>query len=514
MGTAVALFVVVGDDVMKKVKLDIFTFSVSVTVILMVCIPLILFPDRGNEVIGQIYNYMTYHFGFLDMWMGLGVFLFAVWISLSKYGAIHFGDEGTKPEFTTFQWASMLFCAGIGSGIMYWGSIEWVYYYSAPPFHLEPGSWQAAEMAASYGIFHWGPIGWALYSVPALPLAYSYFVKKDHMLKISESLSPVLGRFSHGYLGKLIDVFFIFGAVGATATSLGLGTPMIAAGLSYLFGVEPTTFLKLLSLIIVTTLFSISAYSGLKKGIQRLSTINIYFMFFILIFIFTVGPTQFIVRMGTTSMGILAQNFFRMSTWMDPIKNGGFPESWTVFYWAWWIISAPLLGLFIARISKGRSVREVVLGSIGYGSAGCALMFVILGNLGLHLQLEGQLDVVALLSQTSAPNAIVTILGTLKYGKFIVGLFTVVAVIFTATTFDSISYILATATSKNIEEDQEPAKWNRLFWAFLLAFLPGTLLLIDGPLKAIQTTSIITALPVIFIIIGMIFSFMRMVQEA
>lgn len=511
MDVTVALFVVVGDDVVKKVKLDVFTFSLSVIVILMVCIPLILFPSQGNALIYGLNDFMTYHFGFLDMWMGLGVFIFALWISFSKYGSIHFGDKGESPEFTAFQWGSMLFCAGIGSGIMYWGTIEWAYYFQSPPFHLEPGSWEAAEMAATYGIFHWGPIGWALYSVPALPLAYSYFVEKDHMLKISESLRPIIGRYSGGYFGKLIDVFFIFGAVGATATSLGLGTPMIAAGIGYILGVEPTIQIKLISLFIVTLLFSVSAYSGLKKGIQRLSTINIYFMFLILVFVLVVGPTQFMIRMGTTSLGILVQDFFRMSTWMDPVVNSGFPESWTVFYWAWWIISAPLLGLFIARISKGRSVRQVVLGSMVLGTSGCALMFIILGNLGLHLQLTGQLDVVGLLGSKSAPQAIVTILGTLEYGTWVVGIFTIVAIIFTATTFDSISYILATATSKDIEEDQEPEKWNRLFWAFLLAFLPGTLLLIDGPLKAIQTTSIITAVPVIFILIGMILSFMRMI---
>jgi len=509
----VSLLVVVGEDnFVNKVKLDIFTFSLAVFVIMAICIPLVLFPTQGNLLIQEVYNFMTYHFGFLDMWVGLGVFIFAMWISFSKHGDIHLGDVNEAPEFSTFQWASMLFCAGIGSGVMYWGTIEWAYYFQSPPFHLAPGSWDAAEIAATYGIYHWGPIGWALYSVPALPIAYSYFVKKDHVFKISESLRPLLGKYTGGYIGKCIDVFFIFGAVGATATSLGLGTPMIAAGLSYLLGIPLSIKLKIVSLVIVTVLFSASAYSGLKKGIQRLSTINIYFMFLILVFVFVFGPTQFILRMGTTSIGLLAQNFFRMSTWMDPVLNGGFPESWTVFYWAWWIISAPLLGLFIARISKGRSVRGLVLGSIGYGTAGCALMFIILGNLGLNLQLEGQLDVVSLLNSSDAPHTIIMILSTLKHGKWVVGLFTIVAIIFTATTFDSISYILATTTTQSVDEDQEPARWNRLFWAFLLAFLPGTLLLIDGPLKTIQTTAIITSVPVIFILLGMIVSFIKMIE--
>lgn len=263
----------------------------------------------------------------------------------------------------------------------------------------------------------------------------------------------------------------------------------------------------------LSNLFSISAYSGLKKGIQTLSSINVYLMFLILIYILFTGPTSFILKMGTTSVGIVIQDFFRMSTWMDPVQGSGFPERWTVFYWAWWIISSPLLGLFIARISKGRKVREVIMGSILYGTAGCALMFMVLGNLGLYHQINSTIDVVSLVNTSGAPLAIMTVLETLAHSKLIILLFTIVAIVFTATTFDSISYILASTTSKQLDEGEEPEKWNRLFWAFVLAFLPGTLLIIDGPLSTIQTTSIITALPIVLIIIGLIFSFIKMVKK-
>ncbi|WBW97464.1 BCCT family transporter [Oceanirhabdus sp. W0125-5] len=498
---------------MEKVRIDRFTFFSSITFVLIVCIPLILFPEKGSNVIDALFEYTTNNLGFLNIWTGLIAFLIAIWFSFSKYGNIVFGKENEKPEFSNFSWASMLFCAGIGAGVMYWGSIEWVYYYMSPPFAMEPESWKAVEFAATYGIFHWGPIGWALYSLPALPLAYCYYVRKEHVFKISETLRVIIGNRADGLLGKFVDVLFIFGAIGATATSLGLGTPMIAAGISKLTGIPVNLELKLIALIIVTLIFSISAYSGLKKGIQVLSNINVYLMFAILIFIFITGPTMFFIKMGTTSMGILVQNFFRMSTWMDPVMNSGFPESWTVFYWAWWIISAPLLGLFIARISKGRTVRGVIMGSIIYGTLGCALMFIVLGNLGLHLQITNKLNVVQILNESGAPTAIMSVLSTLKFNKIIICLFSVVAIVFTATTFDSVSYILASVTSKKILENQEPAKWNRLFWAFTLAFLPATLLIIEGPLSTIQTTSIITSIPVIFILIAMVISFVKMVDQ-
>jgi len=495
-----------------KVKIDRVTFFLSITVILLVCLPIVIFPDTATQLIDEINSFLTTNFGFLNIWMGIFALIAALWFAFSHYGNIVLGPKGEAPEFNKFSWAAMLFCAGIGSGVMYWGSIEWAYYLSNPPFGMESGSWQAAEMAATYGIFHWGPIGWAMYALPALPLAYSYFVRKDHIFKISEALRSIFGSKVDGIFGKIVDIFFIFGAVGATATSLGLGTPLIAAGVSNILGIEMNLTLNLAVLFVVIVLFSISAYSGLKKGIQVLSNINIGLIIAILLFVLITGPTLFILKMGTTSFGLLLQNFFRMSTWMDPVNNSGFTENWTVFYWAWWIISSPLIGLFIARISRGLKVKTVILGSMVFGTLGCAIIFVVFGNLGLHLQLTNQLDVVGILNESGGPIAIISVLETLSMNKIVIVGFSVAAAVFTATTFDSVSYILATVTTKKLEEGQEPAKWNRLFWAFAIGFIPMSLLIIDGPLFAIQTVSIITAIPIVLIMIALIISFKKMVD--
>lgn len=498
---------------MEKVKIDKMIFFSTIGLIVALCIPLIIFPTEGTNIVNSIHHYLTYNFGFLNMWAGVAAFITVIWLSFSKFGNIVFGNQDEKPEFNDFSWATMMFCTGIGAGVMYWGSIEWAYYYTSPPFGLAPGSWEAAEYSIAYGMFHWGPIGWSLYALPALPLAYCYYIRKQDIFKISETLRPILGSKVDTMLGKIIDILFIFGATGASATSLGLGTPMIAACISKVTGAPITLQLNLVVLLIITLIFSISAYSGLKKGIQLLSNINVILMFAILIFIFLVGPTLFILKMGTTSIGLLVQNFFRMSTWMDPVNNSGFPESWTVFYWAWWIISSPLIGMFIAKISKGRSVRKVLMGSLIFGSLGCALMFLGLGNLGLHLQVTGQMDVVKILNESGPNVGIVAMLSTLKFNKLIILLFAVVATVFSATTFDSISYVLAMATSKNISQNQEPAKWNRLFWAFALAIMPTTLILIEGPLSTIQTSSIINVIPGIIIMVGMVISFILMVKQ-
>lgn len=498
---------------MEKLKIDWNTFCCALAILLIVCIPLILFPEQGEIAINKIFGFITNNLGFIYIWEGLAALGFAIWISFSKYGKIVLGDPNEKPEFKTFSWAGMLFCAGIGSSILYWGTIEWAYYFTAPPLGLEKGTWLAAEWAATYGIFHWGPTGWVLYSLPALPIGYSYFVKKKPVLKISEVCRGVLGDRVDGVLGKAIDVLFMFGLLGGAGTTLGLGTPMIAAGIHKVTGISYSFGLNFAILIIVTVIFSFSAYSGLKKGIKVLSDINIVLMFIILAFIFIAGPTLFTIKMGTTSMGILIQNFIRMNTWMDPVLETGFPENWTVFYWAWWTIYAPFMGLFIARISRGRTIRNVIGGAVLCGTLGCALFFVILGNLGLNLQLTNVLPVIEILSEKGAPATIISIISTLPLGNAVVTLFTIVAIIFLATTFDSASYTLAAVTTEKISSDQDPARWNRLFWAFALAVLPASLLLIGGPLSTLQTASIIGGLPVTPIIVIMMVSFIKVLRK-
>jgi len=500
-------------SISDRVKIDKAIFFPAIALVLSVCTPIVIFPEAGEKVVNSTHHYLTYNFGFFSIWMGLAAFAAALWLSFSKYGNIVFGDPEEKPEYSNFSWISMMFCTGIGAGLMYWGAIEWAYYYIAPPFGLEAGSWSAAEFAATYGIFHWGPIAWSLSALPALPMAYCYYIRKQNVFKISETLRQIFGDKVDGLLGKVVDVVFIFGATGSSAISLGLSTPMIATCISTLTGIPIDTKLKLSILLVVTLIFSVSAYVGIKKGIQVLSNVNVVLMLLIVGFVFVAGPTLFILKMGTTSAGLLIQNFFRMSTWMDPVNNSGFAESWTAFYWAWWIISAPLLGMFIAKISRGRSVRNILMGAVTFCSLGCALMFVTLGNLGLDLQLSGQMDVIGILNESGPSLAIIGMLQTLKFGKVMILLFAAVATVFAATSFDSVSYILATVTSKSLSEDQEPARWNRMFWAFALAIIPTTLILIDGPLSTIQAVSIINVVPGSLIIIGMMVSFIKMVKS-
>ncbi len=218
-----------------------------------------------------------------------------------------------------------------------------------------------------YGLFHWGPLAWALYCIPALPIAYAFHNRKIPFLRISQACRGVIGDRADGPLGKLIDVLFIFGLVGGTGTSLGLGTPILSESISTLFDIERTFALDAFVIVIWTAIFGTTVYLGMEKGIKRLADANVYLGFFLCAFVLIAGPTVFILDTFTNSLGLLVTNFVRMSLYTDPVGQSGFPQTWTVFYWAWWIAYAPFMGLFVARISRGRTIREVVVGEPGLG---------------------------------------------------------------------------------------------------------------------------------------------------
>ena len=353
-----------------------------------------------------------------------------------------------------------------------------------------------------YGPFHWGLIAWSIYLVPAIPISYFLYVRRRPVLKVSTALSPAIGdRYAEGGLGKVIDVLFIFGLLGGGATTLGLAAPLINEGLSILFDIPTTQTMQIVVLLVCTAIFGYSAYAGLEKGIKVLSDINFWGILALLAFIFAVGPSVFMFDTGIDALGRMLTQFFTMATWTEPFAGladftaSRFPQEWTVFYWAWWLVFSPSMGLFIARISRGRTIREVVLGSLFFGSMGCFLFFMVLGNYALFLQLSGTVDVVAIL-EDGGPAAVFAVLESLPLPWLVVAAFTLLAVVFTATSFDTLSYILAAVVQNDVTE--EPMRWNRLFWAFALSIMPITLMLIGG-LETLQTAAIVGGIPLIVI---------------
>ncbi|TRM10909.1 BCCT family transporter [Lentibacillus cibarius] len=501
---------------MNKNLIDWPTFTGALIILLAVSIPLAVFPESGKEIVSMANDFVTGNFGVLYLIFGLATFAFLIYVSFSKNGQIKLGDKVSEREFGTFSWAAMLFAAGIGSSILYWAMIEWAHYYQGPPFGIEGESKEAIQWAPAYGIFHWGPMAWAIYTLPSLPIAYFYYVRKKPVLKISEAVRPVLGKLVDTPLGNIIDVLFMFGLMGGAGTTLALGTPMIAQGVNDITGLPPNLATKTVIMLLCTAIFAVSSYSGLRRGIKVLSDVNLWLAIFILAFIFVLGPTVFISETTFTSFGLILNNFFKMATWLEPFANvggfteTGFPEAWTVFYWAWWLVYAPFVGLFVARISRGRTIQEMILGTIIYGTLGSVLFFGIMGNYGLYLQLTGTFDVVGYMNETSPQAAIIAILNHLPMAVIMVPLFTILAIIFLATTFDSSSYILAAVVQKEVQT--EPLRWNRLFWAFTLCLMPLVLMYV-GDLETLQTASIVAGFPVLFIMGLLTWSFMKASNE-
>ena len=496
-------------------RIDKFTFGMVLVILLGICIPLIFFPEQGKEWVEIARSFVTTNFGFAYLAFGILAMIFVIYIVFSDIGNIKLGRPEDTPEFKDASWAAMLFCGGIGASILYWGLIEWAYYYQAPPFGIAAESTDAIRWATTYGIFHWGPVAWAIYLVPAVPIAYFYYVRQTPVLKVSQTLMPLLGeKLAGSNWAKMLDVLFVFGMVGGGATTLGLASPLINEGLYNLFGLPRNITMQLLVLFVTTLIFAYSAYQGLKGGIQKLSNINFYLAVALLLFILIAGPTVFIFNTGLEALGRSIAEMPRMMTYVEPFKDFGsfgfkhttFPQDWTVFYWAWWLVFAPTIGLFIAKISRGRTIQNMVVGSMFYGSLGCAMFMIILGNYGLYLQLTGTVDVVNILNNESATAAIFSILNSLPMSYAVVAVFTFLAVIFTATTFDSISYILASVVQ--VEVDDEPHRWNRLFWAFTLCLLPAILMFL-GDLATLQTASIIAGAPLIIILSLMMLSVIK-----
>ncbi len=496
-------------------RIDWFTFIGVLVIILAVTIPLIIYPTQGATWVAEIKTFVTQKLGMAYLSIGVLSVAFVIYIACSDIGNIKAGKPEEEIEFKTLSWASMLFCAGIGASILYWGMIEWAYYYQSPPFGLEAGSPDAIRWASTYGIFHWGPVAWAIYLVPAIPIAYFYHVRNKPILKVSQCLAPLIGdKLAASRWGRSADIFFVFGMVGGGATTLGLASPMITQGLNILFGLPINIWSQLFVLLMTTGIFAYSAFKGMKGGIQLLSNINFYLALAFLLFIFLIGPSEFMLNVGLESLGRSLGNSIEMMTNIgafNQFTNHGFVAStfaqdWTVFYWAWWLVFAPTIGLFIARISKGRTIRQIIVGSMFFGSLGCAMYFIVLGNYGLYLQLTDTLDVVHLLNTEGANVAIFSILQTLPMATLVIAIFTLLAIIFTATTFDSISYILASVVQKEV--DDEPHRWNRLFWAFSLCFMPAVLMFL-GSLNTLQTASIFAGAPLILIMLAMMFSVIK-----
>lgn len=497
---------------MEHKTIDKPAFITSVSIVVLVCIPLIWFPEAAGRVLQNLYDYIAREFGVVFLLASVFTLIFLVWLAFSRFGSVRLSATDRPPEFDTLSWIAMLFCAGIGAGLMYWCGTEWVYYYQSPPFGAEPRSAEAAEWASTYGLFHWGFTAWAFYCLPTLAIGYPYYVRKlDHM-RFSVGCNHLLKGRDVGPLARFIDFLFIIAMVGGAATSLGFSTPMIAACLAWLFNIEHNFALEVGVMMLCMFLFATSVYLGLRKGIRTLSDANLVIGLGLLLFILIVGPTAFLLKTSLNSVGLMMQNLVRMNFWSDPFTDSGFVEDWTIFYWAWWIAFAPYVGMFVARISQGRTIRQIIVGMLLFGSLGCWVFYMVIGNYALFLELEGIVRSTEIINEQNQSAAIVATLQQLPMPAIVIGVFATMAIIFAATTYDSASYTLASSATLHLPAGDDPSRGHRVFWAFALGALPIMLLFIGG-LRVMQVVLLIVSVPILIVGIFMCVSLVKALQQ-
>ncbi|WP_322406967.1 BCCT family transporter [Idiomarina sp. PL1-037] len=497
---------------MRQSRLDVAVFIPAFLIAAAVAAALIFAPAESQAWANNAMSAITDNFGWLLVLFGFSAFVFALWLAFGRYGQVKLATERVDKEYSEISWAAMMFSAGIGIGLMSWSFVEPIYYLSTPPLGIEPHSSAAFNWGHMYTLFHWSFVPWTLYAIPAVAVAYRLYVRQRPFLRISEACRPVFKKHSDGALGALTDTLILLGLLGGAGTSLGLGVPLVSELVSHLFGVEDSIGIRLGVIGFWALLFGGSAYRGLKQGIRWLSDINIVLAIIVVLFVLFAGPTVFILSLTMNSLGLLLDSFAQISFWLAPVTGDDFPDKWTLFYWAWWIAYAPLMGLFIGRISKGRTIKSLVLGTLSWGSLGCMTFLAVCGAYAQHLELTGTLEVSAVLAESGIPATVVAILETLPFSTVVIAVFTLLSFVFLATTLDSSAYVLASISTKNLAGDEEPARWNRVAWAVILAALAVGLLVIDA-LDTVKASTIMLALPLIPLLLVLFKSLLNQLHE-
>jgi len=468
--------------------------------ILIALVLLFLFPVQAYDLATTLSNKIAMNVGIFYILIAVASLLFVITISC-KYGYFVLG-KGEK-EYSELSWAAMMFCTGIGGSMMVFAFVEPLFYLNDPPFGIVPMSNESFEYAHMYGQFHWGILDWVLCVPLTLFVSYLMYATSDES-RITIGTMLISPKNKKRIVAEIIDVFLVFVIISGAATSMGLSAPVICKIISVLFGVPNDEGVLAVIFVLWFSIYAASVWCGVEKGIKKLSRLNIYIaLFFIICIFFIAGPLK-VINAETNSLGLLLNSFPRMALYSAPFADGGFPQRWTVFYWALTLAYTPAVAIFTARISKGRTIKQLVFGMIIYGSLGTMFSFATLGFYSLHLQNEGIINVAEILSQRGNEEAIVAILDTLPMHQLFEIIFAVVCMIFMATTIDSSVYVIASMTSKEgIRMNHAPSRKYRMIWAITMLLFSGALAKMGG-LETMQVFCVISAFPMVIIVLGTI----------
>lgn len=464
-------------------------------------------PEMLASALSKVQSFITTHFTWYYLLFTASCLGFALWAAVGPYAGVKLGKEDDTPEFSTLSWLAMLFSAGIGLGFIFWGIAEPLYHYMQTPYGAEPGSAEAVPVALQISFLHWGFHPWSLYAVGGLGIAYFSF-RHDQPMTIATSLYGLLGeKTEKSAWSKITNLVTAFATIAGISTALGLGILSIKFGLTHITGLEMTPGFTVLVLVLFMCAYIASSVSGLKRGLKYMSLINIGLAFAVIAFIFFAGPTIQLLDLFTDSLGHYLTNFVKMTFWSDAMNQsfeGKWLGWWTVFYWAFWIAWVPFVGGFIARISRGRTVREFIVWVVLIPSVVMFICFDIYGGAAILAERSGAVKLWEAV-QADMGSGIFTLLTVYPFGFLASIVIFISLIIFLITSADSASFLVAMLMSKG---ELEPKAGMKIVWGFVLGTLAIILLQTDG-LKALQTASILCALPFTLVMIAMMVSLVK-----
>ena len=448
-------------------------------------------------------------FGTYYLAIGLGVLVLSFYLSFSKIGNIVLGGPNEKPQYSFWLWGAMVFTCGLAADILFYSLCEWIYY-AQEPHIAELGSIQ--DWASAYPIYHWSMIPWSFYAVLAAAFGFMLHVRGVRKQKYSEACRPVLGKWTDKVPGRLVDVLAVFALIAGTATTFSVATPLLASSLTTLIGLPSTKWVTIGILVVVCITYTISVMHGIK-GVAKLSNICMYIFGALLLYVLIFGgEAKYIVETGFTALGNVVQNFIGLSTWTDAMRTSDFPQNWTIFYWAYWMVWCVAAPFFMGNVSRGRTVKQVILGSYLFGVSSTIISFIILGNYGLGLQMHGKFDAMGLYTATEdLYGTVIAIVQNLPLYQIVLVLIMASMIAFYASSFDSITLVACQYSYREVIGDGEenaPVR-IKLFWAILLILLPIALIFSDSSMSNMKTVSIIAAFPIGIVILLIIGSFIK-----
>lgn len=499
------------DSKTNKVKMDKVLASVSLSIVFLSVLALSVYSKESIAFAEKILYWSTSIFSAPVLLFGFFACVFVAGLAFSKYGHIKLGEG--KPEYSTSSWIFMFILAGLGSSTLYWGFLDWAYYYQTPGLNITPKTPEALKYSVPYTMFHWTISAWSIYALASISVCYSFHVRKNKGLSLASIIESITGFKATGLVGRAIDLLFLLCMFGALTISLVLTAITFTNILSALTGIPNTFMTNAIIVLFVSVLFALSSYIGMDKGMQRLSSMVCYAVFAFALYVFFFGPSQFILNNTITSVGLMFSNFVSMSLFTDPLGDGKFTREWTVFYWLWWTSYAPGVALFVTRVSKGRTIKEVLLAMVLGGSAGMWVFFGIMENYSIYQFLHGVVNVPEVLSAQGGEVAIAQLLSLLPGGTLMMWIFLGIMVIFLAAHMDAVGYAVSATCSKGLEEGQDPSPNIRLFWCVMLTLVPLAMIFSKAPLDTMKAATIVTALPFIVIILVQTFGLVRWLRD-